>query len=184
MVRNKFEARADAQAVPKEGNHGPGKRISKESKTQQSQAATVDLNKIVARHGEDVWKRFEPNGVYGNAIGARDLQGAIEMDEESMQLFETLPAHVRRAAGNDRVTLLNMLADPEEAQRLMAMGMPEETIEADVLEAVRLLRPIEETSSVTSSFMATDPPSSEPGPEGPERSETSRESGEPIAPTS
>lgn len=93
--------------------------------TQQHFMEETNILNIVNRYGRtgqfDHLNPVEP--LYGDFTMATDLQSAIDLVDRADEEFMQLPASVRKAADNDRVKMLAMLATPEGTRELAAAGL-------------------------------------------------------------
>lgn len=101
-----------------------GLRCEDVSLAVQSERDEVDINTIVRRFGltgrlpEDV--RLPQ---YGDFTGVSDYQSALNAVIAADKAFMELPAEVRSEFGNDPQALVEACGDPEQRDRLKALGL-------------------------------------------------------------
>lgn len=114
MVRNRMDE--PMHVHPAKG--GP-------TRTKQSEANDVNVNEIIKRHRRTGvvthWSGRMP--MYGDFSAQVTLQDSLNLVLEAQESFMSLPAEVRRAAKNDPVELLRMLATEEGSADLVAAGL-------------------------------------------------------------
>lgn len=95
-----------------------------DSMTSQSPADEVDINKIVARvqKGHVVLTSIG-TPFYGDVSDLGGLQEAIQKVQEADELFMQYPAHVRERFENDPVNLVEFLADPDNKEEAIELGL-------------------------------------------------------------
>lgn len=102
--------------------------VGERSRAKQSFKDECDVNVVVRRYAQtgmfDHVAKRQPT--YGDVSNAVDLQTALRLVETARESFMELPARVRRAASNDPVELLAMLADPDQVAELVELGLPVE----------------------------------------------------------
>ena len=117
-----------------EQNNPIGRRVRTnvggESRTKQSFRDLTDINVIVKKHTEGAQIPLDSRTpMYGDFSAAVDLRTAIETVERAEDAFAALPADVRTAAQNQPEVLLDMMANQEDAQRLVDAGLPIDGLE-------------------------------------------------------
>lgn len=122
IINNRWDKRARTAVEPR------GK-----SRTKQSEAKETDINTIVKRHQRTgvVTHLARRAPQYGDFSQSVLLQEALNLVHESDDAFAALPSEVRKAAGNDPVRLLEMLADLEETEQLVGAGLDAEIRRTD-----------------------------------------------------
>lgn len=96
------------------------------SLTKQEFKDQCDFNKVV--------KRFMKTGVlnhvrnaseprYADLIGAVDYQTALGQIKQAEASFEALPAKIRSRFGNDPVQFLEFVANPENVNEMVSLGL-------------------------------------------------------------
>lgn len=95
------------------------------SRTKQSFREEVNINSIVRKYRSGVLVTHLNNKapMYGDVSHALDLQAALNLVHEAEESFMDLPPEVRKAAQNDPVRLLEMLATEEGTQELVEAGL-------------------------------------------------------------
>lgn len=101
------------------------KTFEGDSRTRQSEAAETDINEIVAKYQSKgvithVNKRAP---FYGDDTQAVSLQKAFDVVMTAADAFDSLPAAVRKAAGNDPVEFLQMCQDEDQVELLRNAGL-------------------------------------------------------------
>lgn len=99
--------------------------VGTRSRTKQADARTTDVNVMVAnyrRTGQIAINPKEPR--YGDFSAAVTLESAFQAVKDAEAEFMKLPAKVRALAGNNPVTLLEMLADEGATAALIEAGLP------------------------------------------------------------
>lgn len=95
------------------------------TKTDQSQTATTDINKIMARYKKtgvvSSWNHKQPT--YGDVSMVTDFREAVELAGDTWDHFMELDAEIRGAADNDPGIFLSMLTSPEGTQALVDAGL-------------------------------------------------------------
>lgn len=99
--------------------------VGERTRTKQSFKDECDINKIVNRFRKTGQLTHVTGGepIYGDFSKSVELQEAIERVEAAWTGFMNLDAHIRKAADNDPVKLLEMLADEDQAYALQEAGM-------------------------------------------------------------
>lgn len=94
------------------------------SRTQQSQAAGTDINKIVK---DFKVTGFMPQGVrvpkYGDFEGIEDFRGAMDAILQAQKSFAAMSAEVRKKFQNDPQLFLEFCADPANLDEMRKMGL-------------------------------------------------------------
>lgn len=99
--------------------------VGDRSRTKQSFKDQCDVNIVVKRYAtEGVLSHAmtrEPS--FGDFTHAEDLHAALTRVRDAQTEFDSLSSDVRKAADNDPVQLLHMLADEDGAKILQEAGM-------------------------------------------------------------
>lgn len=128
-----------------------------ETRTKQSEAELTDVNVIVARHRKTGTVNHLNGRVpaYGDFTHANNLLDAHLEVQEARDMFYELPADVRRAAENDPIRLLEMLAREEDTRVLVEAGLDATLIERDNASP--------EAAEASSEATPAPPPAASPG---------------------
>jgi len=96
-----------------------------ESMTQQAMKNDCDINVIIKRHAQTGnISHLNPKApLYLDCTQVRDLAGAIELQEEALDNFATLPSAVRKACNNDPVEFMDMIHTVEGTEELAQAGL-------------------------------------------------------------
>lgn len=96
-----------------------------EGRTQQSFKKQCDVNTIM--------KQFEKTGMfehvtehagsYGDYLDAPEYHAAMNAVVEAQEMFDTLPARVRKRFGNDPSDFLAFMDDPENVDEMRSLGL-------------------------------------------------------------
>lgn len=110
MVRN----RADYQLICKD-----------KSLTKQSFKKDVNINNIMSRYKRtQVLDYVNSNpGIYGDFSDVTDYQGALNQIMAARELFESLPAEIRKNFDNDPAKFLDFADNPENETKMIEMGL-------------------------------------------------------------
>jgi len=112
------------------------------SLTDQSMAPECDINKIMLRWQKTgvLEHRNTFEGQYGDFINVpQDYHSAMNQVIEAEEMFSSLPAKLRKRFGNDPGAYLDFVADPENSDELVKMGLakaPKIASDGDVLDDV------------------------------------------------
>lgn len=104
-------------------------RVQKEfnlpSKAKQAFADECDINKIMSRFEKSgLIEHIKENaGRYADAGDIDDYHAAMNLIADTNSMFETLPATIRAQFDNDAGSFLDFVADPENRQNLVEMGL-------------------------------------------------------------
>ena len=139
------------------------KTFSKPSRTRQSEAAETDINAIV--------RKYQTTGVithvnkrapfYGDDTQAVSLQQAFEVAMTAADAFESLPAAVRKASGNDPVEFLRMVQDEDQVELLRQAGLDLELERVPADQADQVLADLDQKPAPASTAAA---PAAAPAP--------------------
>lgn len=110
-------------------NPPPAVRMSNwgASRTRQSEAEACDINAIM--------RRYEKTGVlpvegreafFADVSNMPDYRTALDHVHEARRYFMTLPADVREKFGNDPAGFLDFVADPDNRDEMVELGLLEE----------------------------------------------------------
>jgi len=105
---------------------GPGR-------TKQSMADECDVNKLMAKY-EKTGQLTHVSGripSYGDFSNVDDYKSAVDQIKEAETAFATLSARVRERMGNDPGNLLAFLADPDNLEEAVELGLVEHTPDED-----------------------------------------------------
>jgi phage internal scaffolding protein len=102
-----------------------GAHIFEESKTEQSHKAEVDINNIVKRAGNmeliakiNALQNFEYDDVTGN-----DFQESMNAILRAKEAFSSVPSGIRRQFDNDPAKFMDFVHNPDNADKLVEMGL-------------------------------------------------------------
>lgn len=96
------------------------------SLTVQSDAAAVDINKIMARFDKDSMATFHMNRsepFYGDVSEFDGLQDSIIKVQEANELFMGMSAEIRNRFDNDPVKMIQFLEDEGNRDEAVKLGM-------------------------------------------------------------
>lgn len=105
------------------------------SKTQQQFADEVDINNIIARHGDDAFQSreaFFASSRFGDTTLFPEFQDAQNMIAQANQSFAELPAKIRDRFGNDPAKLMQYLSEGGHEAELRELGILNPLPEAPV----------------------------------------------------
>jgi len=96
------------------------------SRTKQANRNETDINLMVSRYKKTgQFQNLNPREPkYGDFSQAASLEEAFNLVQNANRSFMELPAQVRALAGNNPITLLEMLSDEGATQALKAAGLP------------------------------------------------------------
>lgn len=101
------------------------KEMARESRTQQHEKDSADINVIVERY--TVKGQAMPvnrrEATYGDVSDAVELQEAINLQEEAKAEFESLDVKVREICENNPVKFLELLSSPDGVDKLRNAGL-------------------------------------------------------------
>ncbi|QXP08275.1 MAG: internal scaffolding protein [Arizlama microvirus] len=97
------------------------------SKTQQSFADECDINKIMQKYhkGLAITHINRNRGIYADLSTFTDYQLALHKVMDAQQAFEALPARMRSRFQNDPQQLIEFLADPNNKNEAIELGLIE-----------------------------------------------------------
>ncbi len=93
-----------------------------ESLTEQSHAATCDINKIVASSMENGIFPEAPEPRFADTTG-NDFQETMDTIAKTTQSFEQLPAETRAFFNNDIPAFLDFIRDPKNAEQMIELDL-------------------------------------------------------------
>lgn len=102
--------------------------LNPKSLTHQSMAPECDINGIMKKYERTGILEHRNNfqGQYGNFIdGPADYHEAMNAVIEADEMFQTLPAGIRRRFHNDAGAFLEYANDPDNAEDMVRMGLAE-----------------------------------------------------------
>lgn len=100
--------------------------FERKTKTQQHMADATDINKIMGRYlqkGGSLDKLPDPVGAYADLSELGDFQENMNKVAHATYLFNLLPAKLREELRNDPSQLEPWLADPDNDQRAVRLGL-------------------------------------------------------------
>lgn len=99
--------------------------VGTKSRTKQSETEATNVNTIMRKFQRtgviDHWNQRRPE--FGDFSQSQSLQENMDKVMEASDAFNELDAHVRRAADNDPIKLLALMATEEGLESLRAAGM-------------------------------------------------------------
>lgn len=107
-----------------------------ETLTNTSHARECDINTIMAKYAKTgiLEHRNTFEGQYGDFTdGPQDYQESMNQVLRAQEMFQTLPAQVRKRFGNDPASFLEFVSDPNSRNELYALGLAVKPVE-DVIE--------------------------------------------------
>lgn len=116
----------DSKPTPKRKSLHPA---GGESRTRQSSADEMEINNIIRRYirtGTAPVTGATPT--YGDFSSALSYHEALSRVRQAQADFMELPAEVRKVADNDPGKFVELLADPEQLQRMIDQGLPDDRI--------------------------------------------------------
>jgi phage internal scaffolding protein len=102
-----------------------GGHVFEETKTEQSHKAEVDINNIVKRAGnmELIAKvNALQNFVYDDVTG-NDFQESMNAILRAKEAFSSVPSGIRRQFDNDPAKFMDFVHNPDNADKLVEMGL-------------------------------------------------------------
>lgn len=119
MVRPKIYSAYDPP--PKVRLRDFGKMI-----TRQSEAAAVDVNRIVGQFVKTgVLPQVQAQALFADVSEMTDYRDALHQVELADKMFMSLPAKVRAKFENDPATFLDFCSDPQNREELEGLGLVE-----------------------------------------------------------
>lgn len=103
-------------------------QFEKPTRTQQHMAEACDINRIMARYMKNtrdmhLQKLPDPVGAYADLSDLGDFQENMNKVAHATYLFNLLPSKLREELKNDPGQLEPWLADPDNTQRAIKMGL-------------------------------------------------------------
>jgi len=100
--------------------------------TQQSAKEECDINLIVerAKRGADISHLSKAAPKYGDFTGLPDYRESLLMVTKAREMFMSLDAFVRERFSNDPGRLLDFLANPENRDEAVKLGLMKPRVEA------------------------------------------------------
>lgn len=113
------------------------KTFFKPSRTKQAHKSDCDINNILAKY-----KRAGVNPLqaplldaYRDVSGVVSYQDALNQVHAAQELFDALPAHVRKFFKNDPLDFVEYCADPVNADELVKLGLANKKVVDKVADA-------------------------------------------------
>lgn len=101
-----------------------GQDFSGQGRTEQHHKDACDINQILARYTKTgLIEHVKDHGRYYDAPDPVDFQEACNTVIAAHQLFDTLPAAVRKECDNDPAKFLEMIADKENVDWMAKHGL-------------------------------------------------------------
>jgi phage internal scaffolding protein len=94
-----------------------------ESMTKQCHKNECDINKIMLRATKSGFLESRQNGFYGDFTTATDFHTAQNKVIEANQMFNELPAYLRKKFDNDPGKLLEFVANEDNRQDAIKLGL-------------------------------------------------------------
>ncbi|MGE0175405.1 MAG: hypothetical protein AB7T49_21660 [Oligoflexales bacterium] len=116
-----------------------------ETLTQQQFKEDCDVNIIMAKFlktGHINHLRLRDAGVYADLVGAPDFQEAMQTITQAQHAFDELPAETRLRFGNDPNQMVKFLANPDNQEEAIKLGMMVRRPEQPKNEALETLKEI------------------------------------------
>lgn len=115
------------------------------SLTKQSEAASCDINKIMAKYERSgILQHVNANeAFYADVSNVPDYQAALEVVRKADDLFMSLPADIRARFDNDPAEYLKFVGDPANKELMGKLGMlnveapKDPTLAEQVVEALK-----------------------------------------------
>jgi len=97
------------------------------SKTDQSQAASCDVNNIMSKYKKtgQLTHLARNQGVYADVSQIPDLQESLAQVELANAAFASLPSEVRQRFQNSPVQMIEFLQDPSNDEEAIRFGLKE-----------------------------------------------------------
>lgn len=119
--------------------------------TQQSDANETDINVIMAKYQQTgQLPRVLTEPLFGDFTDAPDYRTAVETINAANAAFMEIPAKIRAQFGNDPAEFMKFAGDPKNKEELQKLGLlkdaPKPTIEQETLEAIKALKPQENSN--------------------------------------
>jgi phage internal scaffolding protein len=117
MAKPKIRTRFDRLRIPK---------MNKEkTKTQQHMQKATDINNIMRKYEETGILEHVANGElkFGDFSKVDSYHSALSQVQESLELFEGLPARIRKRFDNDPGQLIDFLENPENEKEAIDLGL-------------------------------------------------------------
>jgi len=95
--------------------------------TQQQFKDECDINKIMEKYQRtgQITHLARNQGIYADLTSLGDYQQSLQKVIDAENAFDTLPAKVRERFGNDPAGLLTFLADPQNKEEAIKLGLIE-----------------------------------------------------------
>lgn len=102
-----------------------GFEVQGETMTKQSHKAECDVNTIMKKFEKTgmVTHVKEYRGEYGNFLGAAEFHEAWNEVLKAREMFESLPAKVRKRFENDPGEFLEFVHDPANEEEMIELGL-------------------------------------------------------------
>lgn len=99
-------------------------RFTEPSKTKQSEAASCDINRTIARCVRNgVPLPVKPGAFFGDFADMPSYAQAFDMMEAARESFESLPSKIRVRFGHDPAALMDFLRDEKNRDEAIALGL-------------------------------------------------------------
>ena len=95
------------------------------TRTKQASAAECDINILMKRYEKDgiVAHLNEHKGQYGNFLGIPDYQDALNRIQEASDVFNSLPATIRKKFNNDPGAFVDFATNPDNLSEMVDLGL-------------------------------------------------------------
>jgi phage internal scaffolding protein len=132
MSFRKYDADGNQLGLDKGGH------VFEETKTEQSHKAEVDINNIVKRAGNmeliakvNALQEFVYDDVTGN-----DFQESMNAILRAKEAFTSVPSGIRRQFDNDPAKFMDFVHNPDNADKLVEMGLAKKPEVVEPIEVV------------------------------------------------
>lgn len=105
-----------------------------EGLTQQEFRDETDINLILQKYGVHAIAGEHPPQVYRDVSKDYDYMEAFQAVQEAQEAFAALPAHARRALGDDPIKLMELSQTEEGVKQLVKLGFADPNYQAASVE--------------------------------------------------
>lgn len=100
------------------------------SRTQQHLKDECDVNSILEKYRKTghISHIQRQQGAYGDFTNYQDLKTNLDTVKEAFQLFDTLPAQVRKRFKNDPSDLIDFVQDPQNRHEAETLGLVQKVV--------------------------------------------------------
>lgn len=112
------EIRKQYDALPRRPQELGGETL-----TEQHHKDACDINNILSGYAGPLMNHVRQNGQYIDVPAVDDYHHAMNITLKAQQMFDDLPAAVRKEMDNDPAKFLDFVSNPENVERMGELGL-------------------------------------------------------------